>query len=140
MKLTLQSGDWAALGEQAYAIRHEVFVVEQGVPEEIELDEHDPISLHVLALGDGAAVGTGRLLADGHIGRLAVRRVARGTGVGRAMMLRLMELATARGMAEIVLNAQVQAQPFYVSLGFEPEGEVFDEAGIDHIVMRKVLR
>lgn len=140
MKLTLRSGDWTTLGKQAYAIRHEVFVVEQGVPEEIELDEHDPVSLHVLALGDETPVGTGRLLDDGHIGRLAVRQAARGTGVGRAMMLHLMEQAMHRGMAEIVLHAQVQAQPFYVSLGFEPEGDVFNEAGIDHVLMRKRLR
>ena len=119
-------------------IRVEVFVEEQGVPEELELDDRDAACTHVLAFDDtGAVVGTGRIDADGKIGRVAVRAGARRTGVGLAMMDLLHQIARERGLAEVWCHAQVGAIPFYERLGYTQLGEVFLEAGIEHVEMRK---
>lgn len=140
MSVRVEAGDWSALGSEAMPIRHTVFVLEQGVPEALEHDEHDAVCLHVLARdASGRAVGTGRLLPDGHIGRLAVLAEARGSGVGHALMLRLLAAASERGHVTAALNAQVDAVPFYARLGFVAEGEVFMEAGIAHLAMSKAL-
>lgn len=131
---------WEAARSRAAPIRFEVFVAEQGVPREIELDEHDPLCLHALALDEtGSAVGTGRLLPDGHIGRMAVRRAWRGRGIGGAILERLIEAARSRGDAEVALSAQVQALDFYRTYGFAEEGERYLEAGIEHQAMRRRL-
>ncbi|MDQ2695459.1 MAG: GNAT family N-acetyltransferase [Pseudomonadota bacterium] len=122
-------------------MRREVFIEEQGVPEALEQDAHDAGCWHALARDhQGHAIGTGRLLADGHIGRLAVRRPWRGRGVGRTIMQRLVELARRQGFAEVELNAQTHALAFYEGLGFRAEGEVFMEAGIPHRRMRRRLQ
>ena|SRR5688572_5045645 len=119
-------------------IRIEVFVEEQGVPEELELDERDIACTHVLAVdADGEAVGTGRIDLDGKIGRVAVRAAARGTGVGRAMMDVLHRLARERGLTEVWCHAQISAAPFYERLGYARLGERFFEAGIEHVEMRR---
>ena len=137
---TIRLGDWATLAQDASAIRFEVFVDEQKVPAEIELDEMDAVCLHAVAYdNDGHAIGTGRLLPDGHIGRMAVRQIGRGTGVGGAILQLLMEKARERGDAAVVLNAQTVAAPFYLRHGFVQQGEEFDEAGIAHIEMRLVF-
>ena len=136
-KHTIRLGDWATLGLDATAIRFEVFVDEQKVPAEIELDDMDAVCLHAVAYDDfGAAIGTGRLLPDGHIGRMAVRQPGRGTGVGGAILSLLMQKARERGDAAVVLNAQTVAAPFYARHGFVQQGEVFEEAGIAHVEMR----
>jgi len=136
-KHTIRLGDWATLGLDATAIRFEVFVDEQKVPAEIELDDMDAVCLHAVAYDDfGAAIGTGRLLPDGHIGRMAVRQPGRGTGVGGAILTLLMDKARERGDAAVVLNAQTVAAPFYARHGFVQQGEVFEEAGIAHVEMR----
>lgn len=136
-KHTIRLGDWATLGPHATAIRFEVFVDEQKVPAEIELDDMDAVCLHAVAYdGAGNAIGTGRLLPDGHIGRMAVRQPGRGTGVGGAILTLLMEKARERGDAAVVLNAQTVAAPFYARHGFVQQGEVFEEAGIAHMEMR----
>ncbi len=138
--LKIELADWPQLREHASAIRYQVFVVEQRVPAEIELDEFDAVSLHALARdAHGAAVGTGRLLPDGHIGRMAVLDHARGTGVGTAVLLALMEAARARGEREVMLNAQTHAMAFYERFGFVAHGEEFDDAGIAHRAMRRLL-
>jgi len=130
-------GEWAELQAQATAIRHAVFVEEQKVPAEIELDGFDVVSLHALAFdGRGVAVGTGRLLPDGHIGRMAVLRSARGAGVGAALLRALMAAARDRGLREVRLNAQTHALPFYERFGFTAQGDEFDDAGIAHRAMR----
>jgi predicted GNAT family N-acyltransferase len=130
-------GSWDELGEPARKIRFEVFVEEQGVPAELELDEMDPVSVHALASqAAGEALGTGRLLPDGRIGRMAVVRQARGTGVGTALLLALLRAARQRGHREVELFAQVSAQPFYRRFGFVAVGSQFDDAGIAHIAMR----
>jgi len=138
--LRIELGDWTSLRAAAEPVRFAVFVEEQKVPVEIELDEFDPVSLHALAIdADGAVLGTGRLLPDGHIGRMAVRRQARGSGVGSALLRALMEAARARGDREVVLSAQTHAIAFYARFGFVAEGEEYDDAGIPHQLMRLVF-
>ncbi|MCP1573022.1 putative GNAT family N-acyltransferase [Herbaspirillum rubrisubalbicans] len=110
------------------------------MPAEIELDDMDPHCLHAVAYDDaGQPLATGRLLPDGHIGRMAVRKAGRGKGVGGAVLQALMQAARQRGDVEVILNAQVQAEGFYQAHGFAREGEQFMEAGIAHITMRARL-
>jgi predicted GNAT family N-acyltransferase len=123
-------------------VRFDVFVDEQNVPADIELDDRDPVCVHLLALdAREQPIGTGRidLGAGGKIGRVAVLRDARGAGVGTALMERLHELARAHGLARVWCNAQVSAQPFYEQLGYRAIGERFDEAGIEHVRMERDL-
>lgn len=138
MSITVVTGPWTELGAAASAIRQEVFVVEQRVPAELELDEFDAVSLHALAVDDDTALalGTGRLLPDGHIGRMAVRRGARGRGIGSMLLQALMRQARQRGDMAVVLHAQLSALGFYRRHGYTPEGAVFMDAGIEHIAMR----
>ncbi|MCO4856221.1 GNAT family N-acetyltransferase [Herbaspirillum sp. WGmk3] len=139
MKIT--TGSWEQLRAQAQPIRFEVFVDEQKVPAEIELDEMDPHCVHAVAYDDAdQPLATGRLLPDGHIGRMAVRKAGRGQGVGGAVLQALIAAARARGDAEVILNAQVHAEGFYQRHGFAREGEQFMEAGIPHITMRARLQ
>jgi predicted GNAT family N-acyltransferase len=133
--------DWDAARAQARHIRELVFVREQGVPLELEMDEQDPRCDHALAYSaDGAAVGTGRLLPDGHIGRMAVLREWRGKGVGGLLLLALVEQARSRGQATLRLNAQTHAAGFYRRFGFDISGPEFIEAGIAHAAMRRDLK
>lgn len=100
----------------------------------------DAVSLHVVAYdGQRKPVGTGRLLPNGHIGRLAVRASARGQGLGSILLTRLVEEAAKAGHQDAVLAAQLHARGFYAAHGFVAEGEVFLDAGIDHIWMRRAL-
>ncbi len=132
----IRYGAWEQLREHATPISMEVFVQEQNVPAELEMDDMDAVCLHAVAFGaDGTAIGTGRLLPDGHIGRMAVHKSARGGGVGGALLQGLMEQARARGDKTVVLNAQTRAAAFYQNHGFVQRGEEFDEAGIAHIEM-----
>lgn len=125
------------------AIRNEVFVHEQNVPAELELDEHDATAVHLLAVDDeGRPLGTARLLIDGEqakIGRVAVRRVARGTGAGAALMRAAMDELRARGVAQVSLGAQTHAIGFYEKLGFAAHGPEYDDAGIPHRDMTRRL-
>jgi predicted GNAT family N-acyltransferase len=124
----------------AEPVRHAVFVEEQKVPPEIELDGFDPLSVHAVAFDrEGRVLGTGRLLPDGHIGRMAVLRRSRGTGVGSALLQALMQEAQARGDRKVLLSAQTHAIPFYERFGFVAEGEEYDDAGIAHRIMRLVF-
>ncbi len=121
-----------------YALRFEVFVYEQSVPPEIELDEEDPHAIHILAEEDGEVIGCGRILLhgnDAHIGRLAVKKCRRGQGVGRAVCDFAIDICRKEGIAHIRLNAQLQAVGFYEKLGFGQQGTPFMEAGIEHIAM-----
>lgn len=132
-------GSWQQLAEQAAAVRHEVFVQEQQVPIELELDEDDAVAVHALALDGATAMGTGRLLPDAHIGRMAVLAAYRGQGVGTQLLMALVNESQRRGDRWVVLAAQCQAQGFYRRHGFVAEGEVFLDAGIQHVLMRKVF-
>jgi predicted GNAT family N-acyltransferase len=137
--LRIEILDWAAARAEASRIRLKVFVEEQRVPPEIEVDDMDAACLHALAWLDGNAVGTGRLLPDGHIGRMAVLAESRALGVGGAILERLVEEARRKGMREVVLSAQTHAIGFYRRHGFAEEGEVYEDAGIAHQAMRRVL-
>lgn len=119
------------------AVREPVFLVEQNVPPELEWDELDPLSRHVLARDfDGRPIGTGRLTPEQRIGRMAVLATWRGKGVGEAMLMRLLDQARDLGYPQIELHAQTHAIPFYARAGFVAEGDEFMEAGIAHRVMR----
>lgn len=142
--------------EACFAVRKEVFVVEQRVPAEIEYDAFDAENadtVHVLAVGaDGRPLGTGRLLygeaaadktggdrAVGSLGRLAVSKAARGLGVGVALVRAIEEAARERGLAAVDLHAQTHALGFYERLGYVAYGAEFLDAGIGHRSMRRLL-
>ena len=133
--------DWDAAASRVMPLREAVFVVEQGVAPELERDAFDPVCRHAVAeTRDGRVVGTGRLLPDGHIGRMAVAASMRGQGIGGEILDALVREARSVGMNEVMLNAQVQAQHFYAGHGFVAEGDEFMEAGIAHRLMRRQLR
>ena len=129
--------------EAAIAVRFRVFVDEQGVSPEEERDHADATALHVLAVLDGTTVGTGRLLGlpsgEAHIGRMAVDQPHRRTGVGSLILGRLEQEARRLGLSSSILHAQTYVKAFYAAHGYREEGEVFIEAGIEHILMRKIL-
>jgi predicted GNAT family N-acyltransferase len=143
----------AADRSAAFAVRHDVFVTEQGVPAELELDRLDEQADHFVALDDGAPVGAGRLVVEpagfedtdpalgpvGHLGRLAVRPQARGTGLGIALVRAVEDRAAGRGLRVVVLAAQTHATRFYERLGYTAYGEEFDDAGLPHRWMRRLL-
>jgi len=132
--------EWDKAQPIAGPIRFAIFVGEQNVPPGIELDDLDAKCLHAIAYDpDGKAIGTGRLLPDGHIGRMAVVKDWRRQGVGAEILEALVAEAARRGHAEVVLSAQLQAAEFYRSHGFVAEGKVYQEAGILHQAMRRVL-
>lgn len=137
-------GTWDELGREAQAIRDEVFVQEQRIPRELEWDAADASCVHAVAYNRfGMALGTGRLLehAPGvsKIGRMAVRRSLRGGAIGRTLLDKLVECAGRRGDRELLLHAQTSAAAFYTRAGFSQRGEPFDEAGIAHVEMVRVL-
>ncbi|QEU94959.1 GNAT family N-acetyltransferase [Streptomyces kanamyceticus] len=139
--------------ESCFAVRKEVFVAEQQVPEDLEYDEYDARAVHVLAVrDDGVPLGTGRLLTGvaaaaknggdagvGALGRLAVTRAARGLGIGAALVRAIEDAARARGLTAVDLHAQTHALGFYERLGYEVYGPEFPDAGIPHRAMRKPL-
>ncbi|GHJ98326.1 acetyltransferase [Streptomyces sp. Y2F8-2] len=139
--------------EACFAVRKEVFVGEQGVPEDIEYDTYDAAAVHVLAVReDGVPLGTGRLLhgeaaaaknggdaSVGSLGRLAVTREARGLGVGAQLVRAIEDAARARGLTAVDLHAQTQALGFYERLGYAAYGPEFPDAGIPHRSMRRSL-
>jgi len=118
------------------AIRLEVFVGEQRVPPEEELDDLDAEAVHVLARVDGTPAGTGRLILQdeetARIGRMAVLKAQRGTGIGAAILERLTDEARRRGIRRLTLSGQLHAIPFYERFGFTAHGDVFLDAGIEH--------
>lgn len=141
MNYRLTLGSWDRQQIDARAVRYEVFVVEQEVPVELEWDDMDAVCLHVVVYDDAAqAVATARLLPDGHIGRMAVRKSMRGRGIGGLMLEALMHEAQQRGDGGVLLNAQTHAEPFYRRFGFMRDGDEFMEAGIPHIRMRRDFR
>jgi predicted GNAT family N-acyltransferase len=125
--------------EALFALRHEVFVVGQDVPEDLERDDLDDACVHAAALIDGRLVGTGRLRPDGIVGRMAVAESARQQGVGAAVLALLEQVAAARGHRQVELHAQLHAAGFYDRAGYERVGDVYLEAGIEHVTMRKEL-
>lgn len=138
----LLSGDWASLALMAQAVRTVVFIEEQGIPESEEWDEDDAEASHVVITNlAGLPVATGRLITAGmapgeaKIGRMAVLNGSRALGLGQQVLQALIGAARQRSVERLTLHAQTSAQDFYQSAGFSPEGPVFDEVGIPHIVM-----
>ena len=138
-ELRIELLPWDKARPHAAPIRFTVFVEEQGVPREIELDEHDAASVHAVAFEGAQAVGTARLLPDGHVGRMAVLKARRGRGIGARLLTSLIDRAKQRGDVEVALSAQVHAVPFYLAHGFVPVGEEYLEAGIGHQAMKRRL-
>jgi YbgC/YbaW family acyl-CoA thioester hydrolase len=136
----LKLGDWAAMKDGASALRTEVFVNEQEIPQELEWDEHDLKALHAVVYNKlGQPVATGRLLQPkprlAQIGRMAVAKPLRDGNLGRMVINALLDAASLRGDQEVILHAQCSAEGFYRRLGFKAKGDVFQDAGIDHIEM-----
>jgi predicted GNAT family N-acyltransferase len=128
--------------EAALALRHRVFCEEQGVALDLEADGRDGEALHVVAVSDGVVVGTCRLVFDqgtAKLGRMAVEPVARGRGIGGALLARSEREARAAGAHRIALHAQARARDLYARGGFVVRGETFEEAGIEHVLMEKRL-
>jgi len=142
--LDIQVGHWDELGVSAQDVRAEVFVREQGIPLNLELDEADYSAVHALALNRlGMPLATGRLLQHapgvGRLGRMAVIAPMRGSSVGRRVLEALLDAATARGDHTVVLHAQLSAANFYRRFGFVEHGPHFEEAGIGHVEMVRAL-
>ena len=129
--------------EAALAVRMRVFVAEQSVPAEEELDDEDATATHVIARHNELVIGTGRLLirAEGtcQIGRMAVDQPWRRQGVGGQLLLYLEQEARSQGMSQVMLHAQEYVKGFYAAHGYLERGELFLEAGIPHIEMRKEI-
>jgi hypothetical protein len=137
---TIIETGWARDAARLAAIRHSVFIGEQGVPEELEWDEHDEAAVHFLALAaDATPIGCARLLPDGHVGRMAVLPAWRARGVGRALLEAATAAARARGCLMLRLSAQTHAAGFYARAGFVTVGAEYEEAGIPHVAMQKRL-
>jgi len=138
--LAVHIGNWQLLGEAARSVRLAVFVQEQGISPQLELDERDAAAVHAVAFdAHGVAVATGRLLPDAHIGRMAVLEELRGQGVGVAILRALLAIAASRGDRVVRLHAQRSALGFYAREGFVAQGDEYLEAGIAHQTMAKRL-
>ena len=138
--MQIRIADWESDGEAIHSVRNTVFSAEQGISEALDFDGRDHECIHVLAsLADGEAIGTARMLPDGHVGRFAVHKPWRGQGVGTRLVESLTEAARERRFTEIYLHSQIQAAEFYTRLGFETRGELFMEAGIEHVLMVRTL-
>jgi YbgC/YbaW family acyl-CoA thioester hydrolase len=144
----LALGDWQTLGQHASQVRTEVFVQEQGVPLQMEWDEQDATAVHAVVYNQlNMPLATGRLLVAGaehgaqvgQIGRMAAKRVLRGTHLGSTVLDALVQQAQARGDRQVILHAQRSAAAFYAKAGFAEHGEPFEEVGIPHIPMAKLL-
>ena len=136
--VALRVGPWPQLGPDARIVRLKVFVEEQGIAPELELDERDATAVHAVAYdAQGAPLATGRLLPDAQIGRMAVLPADRGQGVGAAILRALIAIAAGRGDVAVRLHAQRSAIGFYLREGFATEGEEYIEAGIAHQTMAR---
>ena len=129
----IETADWSQDQAGLVGLRTEVFVVEQKVPDDLEMDEFDTISLHLKALDrDDRIVGTARLLPNQYIGRMCVARAYRRRGIASAMLQHFINHAREQEFDALYLNAQVSALPFYQRFGFVADSDVFIEAGIEH--------
>ena len=127
---------WGESEHQLRLIRTQIFIIEQGVPEDMEWDGLDYEAVHLMAkLPDSSIIGTVRLLPDGHIGRMAVVKEWRNKGVGQALLSRILDIASMKSMQHIELNAQTTAIGFYEKAGFHRVGDEFLDAGIPHYRM-----
>ena len=134
---------WESVSSDAFFIRKTVFIEEQRVPEELELDDDDQRAIHALAQLNAQPIGTARLVDLGYdqaqIGRMAVLDQFRGQGIGQQILQKLILYAQEKGIASLVLHSQVSAIPFYEKMGFIAQGPIYDEAGIPHRNMMLIL-
>jgi len=131
---------WPKDEEKLYAVRHQVFVVEQQVPEELEwVGDDDQFSALLAVDQNQQPIGTGRISAEGTIGRMAVLKAWRGKGVGTAILEKLIQMGEKSGQRQIELSSQLHAVPFYTARGFVAEGPVYLDAGIEHRSMKRVV-
>ena len=142
MNISIQITHWDEAKSQVMPIRHEVFIKEQEVPEELEWDEFDQDALHATVKKDQEVIGTARLIIDNakaRIGRMAIQKEYREQGIGQKLLSILIQTAKEKGAQECILHAQTHAIAFYAKSDFEPNGPIFDEAGIPHVEMRLIL-
>ena len=138
---TVQFAEWSQQRDALAKLRTDVFVEEQNVPAEVIMDELDADGVHVVARdASGNVIGTGRLVLQKfvpRIGRMAVVKSLRSTGVGGRILEKLCDAAKQRGFGEVMVHSQTHASPFYFKHGFLSHGTEFFEAGIPHQEMRK---
>ncbi|MDH5407421.1 MAG: GNAT family N-acetyltransferase [Gammaproteobacteria bacterium] len=141
MNIEVKEVSWAEQEQALSQIRREVFIEEQHVPEELEWDGLDPDCRHVLAVDQdsGVPIGTGRLVADGQLGRMAVAKDYRRQGIGHKILQLLLDIARRDGHTQVYLHAQLTAVEFYQLAKFVASGDTFMDAGIPHINMSRVL-
>lgn len=140
--IELSITSWAEAQSLVKHLRHQVFVIEQKVPEDMEWDEFDEIAWHAIVTADNQTIGTGRLIMNDRIakiGRMAVQSSRRNQGIGKSILKSLIRTAKEKGAQECILHAQTHAIAFYAKEDFEPHGPIFDEAGIPHVEMRLIL-
>ena len=143
--VAIETQSWLEARDAAYAIRHAVFVEEQGISADLEIDDYDSIAEHALAYVDGQCVATARIYLDqqnpskAKIGRMAVLKEFRGQGIGTALLGEAIRAGMMQGASVFELHAQQSAAPFYAKLQFKPDSAIFDEVGIPHQCMRLVL-
>ena len=122
------------------SIRNQVFTMEQKIDEGLDFDGRDADAVHALIETDGVPIATGRMLPDGHIGRMAVLQPWRGKGFGRMIIETLTAAANKKNLDSVFLGAQIQVAGFYRKLGFHPSGDTFKEVSIDHLPMKKMIK
>ena len=143
--MDIQLLPWSEAVEIALPVRIEVFVKEQSVPEDLELDEYDPIATHAVLFEDNLVIGTGRVFQKDvttrvfYIGRLCVLKKYRGAGYGEYLFKTLIEYAKQQGAIECQIHAQIVSQLFYKKFGFLADEDIFMEAGIEHVLMRLAM-
>lgn len=133
--ITIGTKSFSEHSQEILSLRYRVFSLEQGVDPDIDIDGLDDDAVQILALDNGTPVGTGRMLADGHIGRIAVLMDYRKTGIGKQIVSCLIEHARNNKLDRVFLGAQISAVPFYEKLGFCRSGEDYMEANILHTPM-----
>lgn len=136
---TIRSGSWANLEHDAKSIRESVFIQEQNIAEADEWDELDALSIHFIVYDANVAIATARLLENNSVGRVAVLKEYRGKGIGRLLILDIIQTAKNEQRAFLKLSSQVHAIQFYESLGFQFQGEQYLDCGIPHIDMYLIL-
>lgn len=139
-ELTLSTTNWQSDEADIRLVRKAVFIRELGIPPEMEWDDADKDAIHVLVRNEeGSPIATGRLLENGHIGRMAVLEKWRGSGAGRTVLNALIDSAQTRGDTRVWMHAQQSVAGFYEKQGFTTIGEVFMAAGIPHVRMERAL-
>jgi len=140
MEYQLINTTWKEDKDTLSKVRHIVFINEQGVPEELEWDEDDNTSIHILVTDKHQTpIGTGRMKPNGHIGRMAVIKKYRKSGIGTAILKELLKSAATQNLKHVYLHSQITAIPFYEKLGFKISSEEFMDAGIPHKTMQRTL-